>query len=206
MQSLAIETIKILSSELVVKTLTLNNLIIRHIIARELGSLLNRPHNKILDLGCGTGSLADLFLPQSYIGIDINLAATHLAQRKKNYHFRQMDATHLTFRTESFNAVLVVGVLHHLSTQDFVKVAAEMARVLKPDCHALVIEAITPLWKFNLAGWIVRRLDAGDYIRTPREYQTTLKNYFLIERSYTALGGVFDYAVFVLKNKKSAKK
>lgn len=200
MHSLASQKLKILISEGVVKILNFNNLVLKRIVRRELYEFLSKKR-KVLDIGCGTGSQSGLFSKTSYIGIDISPAAIHLAQKHKGYHFSVMDGRVLRFPQQTFDAVLVSGVLHHLSDDNSIKVVSEMKRVLKPRGYALVIEAIAPLLRWNVMGHLVRFLDAGDHIRPPQEYEKILSRYFRITRSYTVLGGVFDYAVFVIIKK-----
>ena len=189
-------------SDALINVLTFNYRAIRHVIGAELGSVLRHPQKKHLDLGCGTGSLAPLFSAKGYVGVDIGKSAiTRATVRYKKYTFQQMDATHLQFPNKTFDTVLVIGVLHHLSDTAFRRASTEMARVLKPKGRALVIEAIPPLWKYNILGLLARKMDAGDYIRTPLQYKNVLKQHFSIRRSYAVAGGIFDYAAFVLENK-----
>jgi ubiquinone/menaquinone biosynthesis C-methylase UbiE len=202
MNARSIDKLKILISEGIVKILSGNNLVLKKIIFRELGDNKKRHNSHILDVGCGTGSQARIFSSAAYLGIDNNLAALALARRHKNYRFLFANATKMKLKADFFDTILISGVLHHLSDSDVGKVMHEVKNVLKSKGRVLVIEAIAPLWKYNLISHLVRWLDAGKYIRQPIEYQALISPYFAIKKNYTKRGGVFDYAVFVLEHKK----
>ena len=54
----------------------------------------------------------------------------------------RVDAKTLPFRTERFDVVLSLYVLHH--AQGYRAALAEMARVLKPGGHALILDLMRP--------------------------------------------------------------
>lgn len=95
--------------------------------------------NWLLDVGCAQGrsSLPLLDSPIEIVGVDI---AKHLvrqaitAMRARPHKARATyfvaDASRLPFRAESFDNVLIYGVLHHLPKPG--NVCREVARVLKP--------------------------------------------------------------------------
>jgi len=201
------EMIKILGIELVVKILSLDHFVIKRIIRREFSSYL-RPEaqKRILDLGCGTGRLTSLFSAKGYTGIDISQTVITLARRHKTYHFATMNAAKLDFADNTFDAILVGGVLHHIAPKEFQKTTREMARVLKPEGVALVIEAIHPIWSWNVVSAVARALDRGLYIRSPQAYRRVLTQHLFELHSYTKLGGFLDYAVFLLRKKTSTKR
>ncbi|MBN1510467.1 MAG: class I SAM-dependent methyltransferase, partial [Phycisphaerae bacterium] len=41
---------------------------------------------RVLDMGCGTGSLADIVAPQQYLGVDIDAESVRLARRRHPDH------------------------------------------------------------------------------------------------------------------------
>ena len=97
--------------------------------------------NKVLDLGCGNGRLVDLLLQKKlkYTGVDNSKNLVKNAQR--NYpklNFKVMDALDLTFKPKSFDAVLSVSVLNHLSAANQRKYFEEANRVLKPKGYLLL--------------------------------------------------------------------
>ena len=98
-----------------------------------------RPGMRLLDGGCGPGTmtieLAEIVAPAEVVGIDIEpsqieLARTTAAERGvSNVRYEVADLYSLPFPDESFDAVLLHGVLEHLS--DPVRGLREVLRVLK---------------------------------------------------------------------------
>jgi len=161
------------------------------VIQRELPDRLSQ---RVLDLGCGTGTFAPWFGPD-YVGVDISSAYTSYARRKYNKNFLVMDAQHLNLPEHSFDAIWVNGVFHHLNDQTVSAVLREMKRVLKTAGRAVVMEDIpSSLFISKLLG----SLDVGDNIRLPAGYRQLLQEYFTVIKEYPVRTGVCDFQVFVL--------
>jgi ubiquinone/menaquinone biosynthesis C-methylase UbiE len=103
--------------------------------------------SKMLDIGCGSGSLLhDLYLRNptfKLYGIDQSKDQLKRAnQRIKNLsdkiYFLRANAENLPFPDESFDFVMSVGVLKHIT--DKRKALEESARVLKPGGKMFIIE------------------------------------------------------------------
>lgn len=164
---------------------------------RLLASHFHRPPARVLDCGCGTGIYSPCFSPQSYIGIDISPTyIAHARAHHPNYHFEVMDATGLAFADNSFEAVIVCGVVHHLDEATTHRVLAELARVLQPDGRLLLWEDVPTRGKLNLLGHLVHRLDVGCHIRSGDEYAQLLEPHFKIESSEFLRSGFMDYIAF----------
>lgn len=99
-----------------------------------------KPHHRILDVGCGPGSitvgLAKLASEGEVIGCDASqevvAQAEQYAQEQgvRNVSFRQMDANALGFEAATFDIVYCHQVLQHVA--DPVGILKEMQRVTKP--------------------------------------------------------------------------
>lgn len=103
---------------------------------------------KVLDYCCGLGetSLELAKRGAKVVGIDISdesIESTKklLKQNKldNNAEFFVMDAENLTFKDNTFDAIICAGVLHHL---DVNKAFPEIARVLKPNGKVICVEAL----------------------------------------------------------------
>jgi len=154
----------------------------------EAGHVVNfvKPDSRILDVGCGPGSitidLAELVSDGHVTGLDISDGqferARALAKERglENVTFQMGDAYELPFEDESFDIVCSNTLLMHLS--DPARGIAEMKRVLKPggyicarDPHfsARDIYGSTPcpvedgVHKTNLAFLRVNEQDGSDW-------------------------------------------
>jgi SAM-dependent methyltransferase len=97
--------------------------------------------HKVLDLGCGTGTLAILAkerVPSAeLVGLDgdpkildLARAKTDAAGVKVSYH--HAFSTQMPYESDSFDRVLSTLFFHHLSTDDKRTTLEEVGRVLKP--------------------------------------------------------------------------
>lgn len=99
-----------------------------------------RPGDHVLDVGIGTGMLAEVgaTIAGEYHGIDYSQEMLARARRKvarlglDNVLLQQGDARELPFDDGSFDAVLSSFVLPHFARPERPAVLAEMARVLRP--------------------------------------------------------------------------
>lgn len=157
---------------------------------------------RILDLGCGTGELAPVFLKKgyAYVGIDIEAERIQYAAKTfKKGKFHVMDASKIAYPTGYFDQILVTGVLHHLSDEDVRSIVREMKRILRPDGRALVMEDIAIGRSLNLLGALVHLADEGAHIRKPEEYTPLYEPELDLKRSYPVRCGVCDYQAYILE-------
>ena len=99
------------------------------------------PNQRVLDVGCGTGTLVVLLkrrYPMTEIfGLDPDPKALHRAKKKVRRAgvAVQLDegfADELPYEKGTFDSVLSSFMLHHLEDQDREKMLREVLRVLKP--------------------------------------------------------------------------
>lgn len=156
-----------------------------------------RPPSRVLDCGCGTGIYADCFAAGTYVGVDKCPAYVGRARaRHPDYEFLVMDATRLALADNSFDAVIVCGVIHHLDKATSQRMLAEIARVLQPGGSLLLWEDVPTRDRLNLVGHAVHQLDVGDHIRPEPEYAELLSPYFEIEATERLRSGFMDYTAF----------
>ena len=150
----------------------------------EAWSSFYNSRQRILDIGCGSGFSASLWLDSPgwtgramYVGADISTAADVALQRLghlPNVQFIQGDALQLPFEDGAFDTVFSEGVLHHTpSTQAAI---ASGARVLASggQFHFYVYKKKAPLREF-----------ADDHVR---EELAALSN----EEAWEAMRGLTD--------------
>lgn len=107
-------------------------------IPQEIAALSNNNGigNRVLDLGCGTGTHAIYLAQQGYtvVGVDFSSKAIALARQKARQagaivDFRIGDVTRLNFLNDPFDIVLDVGCFHGLSKAERKKYAQNLARL-----------------------------------------------------------------------------
>ena len=168
----------------------------KRVIGKEFGGT----QGSVLDVPCGTGTFSTFFSRDQYTGIDLGENYVRYAGKKNPMkEFFVMDALNMTFTDDSFDNVLVIGFLHHLSDEEAFKALMEIKRVLKPDGKFLLIEDAPTRGKWNVLGRYLQKLDEGENIRPAEYYEYVLKDLFTIERTYPMRAGIWDYSVFVLR-------
>jgi ubiquinone/menaquinone biosynthesis C-methylase UbiE len=108
----------------------------------------------VLDVGCGTGTLAIAAARQvgsagRVFGIDASRKMLERARRKakkarQQVDFREAPAQHLPFEDGCFDLVTSTVMLHHLPAKARAEAISEIARVLKPGGRVFVADFATP--------------------------------------------------------------
>jgi ubiquinone/menaquinone biosynthesis C-methylase UbiE len=108
-----------------------------------------RAGHRILDLGCGTGTLAIMVgraQPKAeVVGLDadprmLKVASAKAAREAPAIKFDQGMAFSLPYPDSSFDRILSSLMIHHLKTPDKEKTAREIYRILKPGGRLHVID------------------------------------------------------------------
>jgi SAM-dependent methyltransferase len=100
------------------------------------------PRGDGLDVGCGTGVLAERLASAGYqmVGVDPSKGMLEILEaRTPSVRPVQAPGTSLPFDDDSFELVITVAVMHHIADPDEVRqTLAEMVRVMKPSGRAVV--------------------------------------------------------------------
>ena len=115
------------------------------------------PGDAVLDVGCGTGTLAiaakrRVGAAGMVVGMDASPEMIERAQRKtakagSDVEFRTGTVEALPFPDAQFDVVLSTLMLHHLPRPLRQQCAREMRRVLKPGGRVLAVDFATPAMK-----------------------------------------------------------
>ena len=129
-----------------------------------------RPGEVVLDVGCGTGSLAaKLAAADRVFGLDADAHALDLARAKidtgRVFLARGL-AQSMPFRAGTFDVVVSSLFFHHLTTQAKGDVLQEIRRVLRPGGRFVVVDWGRPSGFFSrMAFYAVQALDGFETTR-----------------------------------------
>lgn len=149
----------------------------RYYIPDDIKSLagLAKLGDRVLDLGCGNGRLAELFHGKKiqYHGVDVSERLVKIAKSKHpNDDFLIMDSLSIPFPDSYFNVVFALAVVHHVPSREFrSEFLSEIKRTLKPGGRA-IITSWNLFYKRSVFADVVKnclkriigltRLDCGD--------------------------------------------
>jgi SAM-dependent methyltransferase len=115
----------------------------REITGSILGERLRRPHQSLLDAGCGTGGFLGWASTEGSFdricGVDVSREAVLLAREavaRAELYVAPIDE--LPFEAQAFDLVALNDVLQHVEEADVTKGVAELRRVLRLDGALLV--------------------------------------------------------------------
>ena len=159
---------------------TLQNMIAPSGLAKQtVSDYLMTPNNsKVLDLGCGYGSISQFFGSDvNYLGIDLNEAYIAEALRrfkKTNTDFIVGDISDSEVLNRGpFDLVFVTGVLHHLSSVQVRNICNASSKLVTQNGRFVAIEPV-----FSPDQGIIARLiiaaDRGRHVRDVEGYEAVL--------------------------------
>lgn len=127
-------------------------------LEKKMDALPARP--RVLDVGCGTGSLLRALAPRigDSIGVDVSSGMIEEAQKRtrdKNLSFTTIDGPALPFADGSFELVVSFLSWRYL---DWDPIVSEIARVLGPRGRLVVVDMVEKPWELRSAPMLLRGL------------------------------------------------
>ena len=138
------------------------------------------PSKHIFEIGCGTCEMLKHIKPERYFGVDINKEYIKHSSRKykrKGVSFTVADARSLKKINHHFDIVLMVNVIHHISTKDLRTIIKRITSNIN-FLSLIIIDSKPNVGPFN---WILEKLDQGDHFRELKDITKIVKPYLKIE-------------------------
>ena len=95
------------------------------------------PYSTVLDIGCGNGKNMLYRKDINMTGLEYSEALCEICINR-GLNVVQGDARSLPFKDNSFDAIIMIAVIHHIPSDEHYKVLNEISRVLKPNGKALI--------------------------------------------------------------------
>ena len=132
---------------------------------------------RVLDVGCGPGTSTAHFTGSGYLGIDINERYIRDARQRHQREFLAADVrNYVAGPQERFDFVLANSFLHHLNTEDVVRILAHMRSLLTEDGTFHALELVMP--KENSIAHLLARWDRGKFARSEEDWKAIFSQLF----------------------------
>jgi SAM-dependent methyltransferase len=148
----------------------------------------------VLDYGCGCGTYAGLFDAKNYLGVDIDQRMIERASKLyPNHKFLQAgNLSDLRAQIGNISNLLLVGVVHHLSTEELFAIIADL-----PGDNPVRLLTIDTLKVPSGPGRMIQLFERGLYLREEAKHFELLSTLAEpISFSKVPYGKYFELAVF----------
>lgn len=156
-----------------------------------IGMLDLQPAERVLDVGCGPAYYLDELPRVDYLGFDTAPRYIEYARRRwaGRGEFRAEPLTAATARTlGKFDAVLLMGVLHHMSDGECEALLEVLAASLSPSGRVISLDTTYRAGQSRIARWMADN-DRGEHVRFP-EHWTAMASARFDEVDHELLEGV----------------
>jgi SAM-dependent methyltransferase len=130
-----------------------------------------RQSDRILDVGCGPGSMVPYLASSEYVGFDANPDYIQQAQRRfPEAHFTCDHVSEYNLpQSEYFDIVIALGILHHLDDPEAAQLFRMARRTLKPEGRLITLDGVWAAGQSRFAKFLLSR-DRGRFVRHADEY------------------------------------
>ena len=132
-----------------------------------------KPGDRVLDVGCGPAYYFDRLPKAEYLGFDTSAAYIDYARRRfgdrGEFRCEALTEAHLS-KLPPFDAVLLFGLLHHLSDEDCATLLDLAARSLAPGGRVISVDPCLHPGQGRISRWMSEN-DRGEYVRPPEAFE-----------------------------------
>jgi ubiquinone/menaquinone biosynthesis C-methylase UbiE len=169
----------------------------------------------LLDIGIGYADIEELIARKNInikiSGLDISKFAVQEAAKKYKGNFLVGSITKIPFKSESFDCVLALDILEHLSSSNCSRGLKEIKRVMKKDARLVISIPINEkildsknnhhIQKYNF-NIINRQLSNSGYLIFKKYYLTAYKNFYFLKNIINKIIKISNPNLLILVCKK----
>jgi SAM-dependent methyltransferase len=127
--------------------------------------------SRILEIGCGPGSIVGYLPPSDYLGFDLSTEYIEMARRrfpKARFVCERVSRFSLA-KEQTFDVVLALAIVHHLDDAEARQLFQIAYDSLKPGGKLVTFDGVWTDSQSSAARWLLAR-DRGEYVRSERGY------------------------------------
>jgi cyclopropane fatty-acyl-phospholipid synthase-like methyltransferase len=130
-----------------------------------------RQNDRVLDIGCGPGSMVPYMPTSEYIGFDANADYIRRAQRRfpEARFVCERVREHNLPQSEYFDIVVALGIVHHLDDAEAVQLFRMARHALKPEGRLITLDGVWVHNQSRFAKFLLGR-DRGCFVRQEDAY------------------------------------
>ena len=126
---------------------------------------------RILEIGCGPGTIAGYLPDSEYVGFD--MSSKYIEMARKRFPHAQFVCERVSqfslAKQQSFDAVLALGIVHHLDDQEARQLFQIAYDALKSGGKLITFDGVWTSDQSPVARWLLAR-DRGEHVRNEGEY------------------------------------
>ena len=126
---------------------------------------------RILEIGCGPGTIAGYLPDSEYVGFD--MSSKYIEMARKRFPHAQFVCERVSqfslAKQQSFDAVLALGIVHHLDDQEARQLFQIAYDALKSGGKLITFDGVWTNDQSPAARWLLAR-DRGEHVRNEGEY------------------------------------
>ena len=126
---------------------------------------------RILEIGCGPGTIAGYLPDSEYVGFDMSSKYIEIARKRfpqAQFICERVSQFSLA-KQQSFDAVLALGVVHHLDDHEARQLFQIAYDALKSGGKLITLDGVWTNDQSPAARWLLAR-DRGEHVRNEGEY------------------------------------